>query len=227
MNPRPACDEVRLLASEVALGIASGDERALVLAHIKSCRDCRLKMEELSVTADALLLLGPLHEPTPGFESKVLAKMESARRPPTRLRWRLIAAGLASVVVTGAAAFWVTSDDRRVAGHYRDALAIANGEYFGVVPLQTPNGHHAGHLFAYEGDTPWVFLIFDPPLEPGRYEAEIVTRAAESRSLGTVQIVAGEVTWGRDIPVGLREVRTVRLVDDRGVVAVQAAFPSR
>lgn len=227
MNPRPTCDEVQLLAPEVALGIASGDERALVLAHAKSCADCRRVMEEMSATADALLLLGPVHEPTSGFESTVLAKMQFGQRPPTRMRSKLIAAALASVLVTGAAAFWITSDDRRVATYYRDALAEANGKYFGVVPLRAPGGGRAGHLFAYEGHPTWVFFIFATPLEPGRYEAELETLEDGIRSLGTFEIATGDVTWGRDLPVGLRDVRAVRVMDGRGGVALWATFPSQ
>jgi hypothetical protein len=227
MTLRPTCEEIQVLAPEVALGMASGDERALVLAHAKSCAECHRVMEELSETADALLLLGPQHEPSSGFESTVLAKMQSEQRQPTRMRSRLAAAAMASVLVTGAAGFWITADDRRVANHYRDALAEANGRYFGVVPLRTAQGDRAGHLFAYEGDPTWVFLIFSTPLDPGTYEAELGTPGGAIRSLGTFALTAGDVTWGRDLPVGLGDVRAFRMLDERGAVVVQATFPSR
>lgn len=227
MNPRPTCEEIQFLASEVALGIASGDERALVLAHARSCSDCRRIFEEMSETADALLLLGPLTEPASGFESSVLARMQAKPRPAGRMRVKLIAAALASLVVTGAAAFWITAEDRKVATYYRDALAQANGRYFGVVPLQGADGTRTGHMFAYEGRPTWVFLIFATPLEPGRYEAELETPGGAIRSLGSFEIAAGDVTWGRDLPVGLRSVRTVRVLDDEGAIAVSATFPQR
>lgn len=227
MRPAPTCSEIQLLASEVALGIASGDERALVLAHVRSCADCRRTIEEFSATADALLLLSPEAEPTSGFESKVLTKIPSAQRPRTRIRSRMIAVAAASVLVTAGAGFWITSDDRNVAQHYRDALAVADGKYFGVVPLKVPDGGRIGHLFAYEGDPTWVFFIFDSPLEPGRYEAEVVTQTGEVSSLGTAELDVDDVTWGRDIPVGLRDVRAVRMLDNGGVIVVQATFGSR
>lgn len=227
MNPMHTCDEIQLLASEVALGIASGDERALVLAHAKSCSDCRRAMEEFSATADALLLLGPRHEPSSGFESTVLSKMQSARTKGSRIRPKLVAAALASALVTGGVALWITSDDREVATHYRDALAVADGKYFGVVPLRTINGERSGHVFAYEGDPTWVFLIFAEPLEPGRYKVELETAAGRIELLGTFTPTTGDVTWGTDLPVGLREVRAVRMLDDKGAVALQAIFPSQ
>jgi hypothetical protein len=223
MSLNPSCDEVQQLAPEVALGIASGDERASVLAHARSCPDCRRVMEELSATADALLLLGPLRDPASGFESTVLAQMGS--RHPKRIRSKLVAAALASVMVTGAAAFWITSDDRKVATYYRDALAVANGKYFEVVPLEEPTGDRAGHVFAYEGHPSWVFLIFTTQLDPGWFEAELETAGGGVRSLGTFEITAGGVTWGTDIPVGLRDVRAVRVRDDQGAVTLQATFP--
>jgi Putative zinc-finger len=226
MNPRPTCEEIQVLAPEVALGIASGDERALVLAHARSCSDCRKVMEELSVTADALLLLGPLDDPSSGFESTVLAKMQSAHHRPTRVGSKLAAVALASALLTGVVAFRITSDDRRVATHYREALAVADGKYFGVVPLHAAGGDRAGHLFAYEGHPSWVFLIFATPLEPGRYEAELETPEGRTMSLGTLQVDAGDVTWGRDLPVGLDELGLVRVLDDDGAIAVQATFPT-
>ena len=182
-------------------------------------------MEELSATADALLLLGPLHEPSSGFESEVLSKMQAEQRRPRRMRTKLIAAALASVLVTGGAAFWITSEDRKVASYYRDALAEADGKYFGVVPLRTPAGDRAGHMFAYEGDPTWVFLIFAEPLEPGRYEVELETAAGRIESIGVFEPAAGRITWGTDLPVGLRDVRAVRMLDDNGVIALQAVFP--
>jgi hypothetical protein len=227
MNRHPSCEEVQFLASEVALGVASGDERAIVLAHARSCPDCRRIFEEMSQTADALLLLGPLTEPASGFESKVLARMQATPRSASRTRARLIAAALVSLVVTGSAAFWITADDRKVASYYRDALAEANGRYFGVVPLESDDGTRAGHLFAYEGRPTWVFLIFTTPLAPGRYDAELEEPGGAIRSLGSFEIATGDVTWGRDLPVGLRSVRTVRVLDDEGAIAVSARFPAR
>lgn len=224
MTAPPTCMDVQPLASEVALGIASGDERAQVLAHTRTCTDCRRVMEELSVTADALLLLGPVHEPTSGFESQVLAKIQSAQRPPNRLRSKLLAVAATSVLVTGVAAAWLTSDDRDVAGHYRDALAVADGEYLGVVPLRSGNGTRAGHVFAYEGDPTWVFFIFDSPPEPGAYEAEVETNGGHIISFGIAEIEAGDVTWGRDIPVSLHELHAVRLVDGSGATVAEATF---
>lgn len=227
MNPRPTCEEVQALASEVAVGIASGDDRALVLAHMKSCADCRRAMEELSATADALLLLGPQREPAPGFESTVLARVQAEKHSPSRWRSKLIAAVLVSLLVTGAGAYWITAGDRRVARYYRSALDVANGRYFVVVPLEGFRGERLGHMFAYEGEPSWVFLVFDPQLDQGRYVAQLGTIDGRNMTLGTFDIGAGDVTWGRDISVGLRDIDHVSVLDANDEIVVQATFSSR
>jgi len=67
------CDETRALASELALGIADGAERAEALDHLAGCADCRRAVAELTEVTDELLLIAPEHEPPVGFESRVLS----------------------------------------------------------------------------------------------------------------------------------------------------------
>ncbi|MGH2729241.1 MAG: zf-HC2 domain-containing protein [Actinomycetota bacterium] len=226
MSAAPTCEEVRDLAPEVALGVAPGEERAAVLAHLRSCSDCRRVVEGMADTADALLLLAPAHEPAPGFESKVLAQLKSAR-PPRRARTLLAiaAAMLLAATIAGVAVFRATADDRKLADFYRHALAEAHGEYFGVVPLRSPGGERAGHLFAYEGSTSWVFVVLASPVEPGSYRAEIETRTGERIVFGSFRLDEGDITWGKDVPVPLLRVHSLRILDDRGTPILLATFP--
>ncbi|HEX2294483.1 MAG TPA: zf-HC2 domain-containing protein, partial [Actinomycetota bacterium] len=64
MSAPLSCAEVRDLAPEVALGIAPGEERARVLAHVRGCGDCRRLLDGLAETADLLLVLAPRDEPS-------------------------------------------------------------------------------------------------------------------------------------------------------------------
>jgi anti-sigma factor RsiW len=73
------CEQTRGLASELALGIADGAERAAALEHLAGCAECRRAVAELSEVTDELLLRAPEHEPPPGFESRVLAQIQPAR----------------------------------------------------------------------------------------------------------------------------------------------------
>lgn len=223
MSRNLTCDEIQELASELALGIAAGDERAMVLAHSRTCSSCRHLIEELSETADVLLLAGPMREPPSGFESGVLARIQSAaqQRPPRR--WLAVAAAVAAVIVGGAATLWATAEQRRVGAHYQDVLAEADGKYFGVVSMRGPGGDR-GRMFVYSGDPSWVFLISETPMVAGSYEAEIETTDGDAMSLGTFDLDAGDLTWGRDLPVDLRSLEALRLLDDSGKVALEATF---
>src|SRR3954467_11974816 len=73
-----ACEQTRNLASELALGIADGAERAAALEHLAGCAECRRAVAELSDVTDELLLLPPEREPPPGVEPRVLAHLQPA-----------------------------------------------------------------------------------------------------------------------------------------------------
>src|SRR3954451_23245268 len=106
------CEQTRNLASELALGIADGAERAAALEQLVGCAECRRAVAELSEGTDELLLRAPEREPPPGFESRVLAQLvpaPPARRPRGRPPHALLAlapaavtAAIAAVVVLGA-----------------------------------------------------------------------------------------------------------------------------
>src|SRR4051812_50075646 len=114
------CEQTRNLASELALGIADGAERAAALEHLAGCAECRRAVAELSEVTDELLLRAPEHEPPPGFESRVLAQIQPARaatptprrrRRPSRALLVLAPAALTAVIAT-VAGLRAASDDR-------------------------------------------------------------------------------------------------------------------
>ena len=92
MTDRADCQEVRELLPELAAGVASGEQRARALAHLTGCPDCRQELQEAATLVDELMLvLAPEHEPSAGFESRLLAALPLARprhhrRPTRRLR---------------------------------------------------------------------------------------------------------------------------------------------
>ena len=208
MSPRPDCAQVRELAPDVALGIVSGDERALVLDHLATCSDCRRELAELGGVVDQLLLLAPSVEPPAGFESAVLDSLDRARRPRRRPA-RLVAAALAGAVVVGAVAFVATSSDRTLAADYRAALAEANGKYFSVTALVDETSAKVGHVFAYEGDPSWlVVVVLD---EAETYDVELVTEGGRAMALGIFEASPARRAWGVEIPVPVHDIGRITL----------------
>jgi hypothetical protein len=220
------CREVRDLATEVALGIATGEERARVLEHIAGCTGCRQEIAELAQVADSLLLLAPEEEPPAGFESRVLRRIDQPRRSFRRRFAIMGAAASLALVVGGGGVLLMLGEDRRLADHYRDALAGANGDYFGVVDLFDEGGEEAGDVFVYEGDPSWVFVSFSEVETPGEYGIQVVTREGERLEGGSFEISAEKRTWGGELPVDLDEVAAIRCVLRGGASVMVARFPS-
>jgi len=218
MSHKLGCAEVRELAAEVALGVVSGEERARVLEHVSGCSACRKDLEELARTADALFSLAPSAEPPAGFESRVLGALERARRPRRPQLSKLVAAMLAGALATATIAVLVTGDDRDLATHYRGALAVADGKYFGVRSLVGDDGVKEGHVFAYEGSPSWIVVVLDEA--NGSSEIELSTEEGQEFDLGAFKPGAPPLVWGGEIPVGVNDIATVTVRSPTGQALV-------
>jgi len=222
------CDETRALASELALGIADGAERAEALDHLAGCADCRRAVAELTEVTDELLLIAPEHEPPVGFESRVLARLQPAparrrsrrRRALFALAPAVVSAALATVVVLG-----VTASDRNLAGQYRQALDVAHGSAFMAAPLQAAAGRPAGVVYAYRGKPSWVFVYLDPAYGGEAYRPELVLRSGQSVPL-TMRIDPATWSGGQAIESDLRDVASVRLVGSEPGDVLEARLPT-
>jgi hypothetical protein len=69
------CAELGDVATELALGVLTGRERAAALAHLDSCEACREEVRQLMATNEQLLALLPPAEPPAGFETRVLDRL--------------------------------------------------------------------------------------------------------------------------------------------------------
>jgi hypothetical protein len=235
VSTRTSCEEVRALAPELALGIADGRERAEALAHLASCAPCRTYLSELTDVADDLLTLTPSEEPPVGFETRVLAELgiepeQRIRRlpwPPMRARRLLLAAAAACLlgVATTASAFvFAFQDERELAGQYRTALDNVGGEYFQATRLYNMRGTPVGQVFAYQGDPSWLFVVVYEPYRHTPLTGSITTIGDDTVPLRAIDLNAQRASWGGEIPIDLREVELVRLVDQSGNV-YQARIP--
>ena len=69
------CAELADVAAELALGVLTGRERALAVAHLERCEACREDVRQLMATSEQLLELLPPAEPPAGFETRVLERL--------------------------------------------------------------------------------------------------------------------------------------------------------
>lgn len=231
MRDRPECEATRALAAELALGVVVGEERARAVQHLETCTSCRREVAEFAEVKDGLLLLAGEQPPPLGFESRVLASLDSLKTPPRR-RWRRVrliaaAAAVAAVVAavgTGVGVYKATESDRDVAGQLRRALDRADGQYFGVEFLEGAGGERAGHVFVYRGTPSWVFAFVEPG-RSGAFDVEIRTRDGGRQQLGPVELSTERNGAGVVLPVNLEEVALVRLVPENGGETLEAEIP--
>jgi hypothetical protein len=229
--PDDRCEELRAPLAELALGIASGDQRARVLEHTGQCPSCRRLLGELALVGDELLLLAPEHEPPPGFEVRVLERLG---RPPRRRRLALrgrraatlaaVAAAAAAGAASVATVLRVTEDERRLGSQLQAVLTRADGKYLAVSELRDPAGREVGLVFHYGGAPSWIFVTLERPLAPGRYVATLVRRAGPASELGRFELARGALSFGTTTRADLLHVTHLRLRRERGGPVYTARF---
>jgi hypothetical protein len=226
-----SCEQTRALAPEVALGIADGADRAQALRHLAECEECRRLVEELTAVADELLMLAPEREPAAGFESRVLARLEEeappAPAPPRRAsRLRRVLPPVAAAAVAAVAATGIvlaaTSDDRRLADHYRATLSAAHGTSFEAARLYAPGQTRAGLVYGYRGTPSWIFVGVYVPYRSTAYTVELVTKDGRRMALASLRLDPRTGSAGQSIPVDLKDIASVRLVGERGGDVLEA-----
>jgi hypothetical protein len=210
------CDETRDITTELALGIASGEERARALDHVAGCPACRQELERLAAIADDMLVLAPESEPPPGFEARVLRAMAPRPRRRRWLRQRLTlpAAGLAGAALASAALLLSFNSDRQLANEYRQALSAAHGSAFAAVPLRDTARAAHGSVSLYKGSPSWLVVTVDGAPRERVARAEIVSRSGRRVPLRAFRLTAG--VWGGALPIPFDQVASVQLLSEQG-----------
>jgi len=218
------------LVPELALGGIAGEERGSALAHLAGCAACRRDLEAHAEVVDELLLLAPERQPSVGFENRVVSRIRRSRRTraPSRLR-RTVAALAAALLGATAAlsvAYLATREQREFSELYARALDMAGGSYFGALPLTDSEGTSLGHVFGYEGEPSWMFVVVDAPPASGPHGVTVLTQKGKVLELGTVELNDGKGTLGAALPGSLQVIKVVRVSGpETGVLRAVAPPP--
>jgi hypothetical protein len=211
---RFGCDECRAVAPELALGIASGEERAAALRHLVGCADCRRELRQLTETADRLLMAVPETEPSAGFDARVVDGLSNSS--PRRSRRGIVAACAAAVLVVvaaGAVIGWlVTRGDTAPNGSEIAAVRV------GSLGLDAPDSR----VVVEDGDPSWLLVTVDGGLPDGDYEVVCEYVGGWSRSPGTLTVSDGRGTWAATVSRTLADLEGVKLRDGAGEAVANA-----
>jgi hypothetical protein len=184
------CADVRADLAEAALDLLDEPARSDALVHVAGCAECRAELDDLVRTADRLLAWAPEAEPPPGFEQRVLARIDAAARVaapdlllagslpmPARaarpLRGRpwlaLVAAG--GALAAGVAVGVIVGDgggDHRVA-----ALAAVGIDRLDVAELRNDEGESVGSMVVARDGAPVMLLRLNQVRVGVAYRCEI------------------------------------------------------
>jgi hypothetical protein len=217
------CDETRDITTELALGIASGEERARALDHVAGCPACRRELERFAAIADDMLVLAPESEPPPGFEARVLRAMATPQRKSRWLPRRVAfpAVGLAGAALASLALLLAFNNDRQLATEYRQALSAAHGSAFAAVPLRDTARTRHGSVSLYNGSPSWLVVTVDATPHERVARAEVVSRSGRRVPLRGFRLTAG--VWGGALPIPFAQVASVQLLGEQGT-SLYAAY---
>jgi len=220
-----SCEQVRDLAAELALGSTTGEERAHALVHLSECSECRALVEELSRTADSMLLLAPQHEPPIGFETRALARFTNRRR---RVSWRWVAvAALFAVLCSAATGAFVAQRgrvDHRLAAAYKRIIAQIGGHSLRAAELRSLTGTAVGKVYAYDGKPSLVFLVLNDREGNGQFEVELDPLVGDSIRLAGLQMKSGKAYWATTAALQIDQIQSVNIIDSTGVPVYGAEF---
>jgi hypothetical protein len=218
------CRQCRETAPELALGIASGDERAAALRHLASCPSCRAEVRELTEAAETLLLAAREAEPSAGFDERVAAAMTPpARAGWTRRSWMTAAAAAVVVaLVAGGVIGWLIGRPDGPARDYAAAVEAADGRSLRVAGLGVDDG--VSRVVAFDGDPSWLLVTIAGGIADGEYEIVCEYEGGWSVTPGTVTVEGGQGTWAATIPRTLADLTGVQLRAPDGREAGHALF---
>lgn len=200
----------------LALGQVAEPERSRMNAHVASCRSCRVQLDDMVGITDALLLLAPVHEPAPGFESRVLDRLNTSA--PQRSARAATLLGVAAALLLIVAALGAVAIDRR---QRDEALRVAGS---GVIVAAS--GVRVGDIRLVSGQNPFVLIAIDNP-RPGSGPVTCQLQLADGRTVIIGSWSYDDVRagmWAAGIDASLLAAVGMQVVDSSGGVVASASL---
>lgn len=210
------CKELDDQLEALALGQVAEPERARLHAHVAICGSCRGRFDDMLGLTDMLLALAPLHEPPPGFESRVLDRLSipEARRSPRSVM--LLGTAAAVLIVVGA--LGAVAIDRRIRD---EGISVASsGVIVGV------DGSRVGGIQLVRGDQPYVLIAIDRP-RPGSGPVTCQLQLADGRRVNVGSWSYADVrggVWAAGLDDASLAAVAMQVVDSNGTVVASASL---
>jgi len=232
-DPRPDCERYGGDLAELALGILTGRDRALALAHVEGCPACQGEVEQLSLAADSMLEAVPGVEPPLGFETRLMDGLRAGRtgrarlRPGRHLRLSPLVVGcllFVAAVGVGTGAGWLARGATKQPTPVANGFGTEAGGRFETASLLA-GGRELGSVTVYSGKKSWLFMSLYDGSWSGKATCLVRLADGTSIALGTFWLDGGYGAWGVSLPSGTGRIRSASVVTDGGVLA-SARFPS-
>lgn len=223
----PHCGHCRELAPELALGLVTGPERAEALLHLQGCAGCRDHLAELARLHDSLLALIPGAEPPAGFETRVLARLDTRQVRPARRRVALTAAAVLAAAVFGGAVVAGVSDrgpEPVPAAQPAPPASPDAGERTVMYAPLTAGDREIGQVYAYRGSQSWMYVYLEANTSPGPLTCVLQLEDGSTTAPTSFPVTGGDAFWGGPVPLGRSGLAGVRVSDATGTLLATARF---
>jgi hypothetical protein len=219
------CAQVRELAPELALGILGGAERAEVVLHVDGCARCQAYVTELTEAADAIPQLVPEREPPPGFEDRVLHRLDEGRRR-SRRRWvaAIAAAAAAAAIFSITIVRVVESDDTANVASSATSTTGTQGTPVAVAMRGGALDLPAGWAFVANHHGVAVSVSYGIP--SGNYRIQVAPAKGTPTTIGTMTIEDDRGSWTGRSQAALRVGSSIALVDAAGTEVCHGTVPA-
>ena len=243
------CDAFRALAPDLALGVASGDERADALEHAAGCTTCRNDLAELTAAVDALVQAAPIARAPEGLEQRALAEFPSggpalatedlgadhrSAAPSNEVRsggssWLHAAAIVLAVLIVAAGGIrWaVSQDDPQATASQHGVLRASAGQAVGGVHVDHATNPGDGDDRDSNGEDDRLVISVDAGAPTGTYLVRCDYEEGAPYAAGRIEVgPAGVARWSAEVDVPTYDLHRVRLVSTTGGENLEAEIGS-